>query len=165
MPIIVATLLVLLIVIGALAPAPTFGAPNTSAAPSAPAKPAAPAKPDLCEKAGAEWSKGIVTQYPWKRISSRNGFEVTYCIVRETTANHDQAIVRFTNMAPVPLWLKVRTFYKLSSGRQVERSTMIARVKPREFVTQILTHSQTNPGEQVKEIGFHDMQVSDKEIK
>ena len=162
-----ARVLVTSIIASVLAPVVALGQPATN--PPAPKQPAAPppaaAGPDLCTKAGAEWSKGIVTQYPWKVISSRNGFEVKYCIVREVSMNRDQAIVRFTNVAPAPLSIKVRTFFALSSGRQVERSAMVARVKPREYVSQILTHAQTTPGEHVKEIGFRDMQVSDKELK
>jgi hypothetical protein len=127
--------------------------------------PARGAEPDLCAKAGAVWSKGIVTQYPWKVISSKNNFEVKYCIVRETATNRDEAFVRFTNTSAKPLWLKVRTFYGLSSGRRIETSTAVAQVKPQQFAAQSLPHSQTKPGEQIKELGFHEMVVSEKQLR
>ena len=132
--------------------APAASAPKTTA-------------PDLCAKEGSQWSKGVVTKHPWKVISNRNSFEVKYCIVRETATNKDEAIVRYTNVGATPLWLKVRTFYKLSSGRQVEQPAMVSLVKPKEFALQSLPHSQTKPGEQVKELGFHEMQVSSSQLR
>ena len=149
------------VVIVLLGACPTVAADAPKPATEAPKTPGA----DLCAKAGSQWSKGVVTHYPWKVISNRNSFEVKYCIVRETATNKDEAIVRYTNTSATPLWLKVRTFYKLSSGRQIEQPAMIAHVKPKEFDSQSLPHSQTKPGEQVKELGFHEMQVSSAQLK
>ena len=115
---------------------------------------------DLCAITGAEWKKGVVTQYPWKVISSRNGFEVKRCIVRDTPTKRHEAIVRFTNTSPAPVWLKVRTFYVLSSGRQVDKPSTITLVKPGEFTSQSLPLADTKPGEEVRELGFHEMLVS-----
>lgn len=148
-----------------LAAAAIGGVVAASVGPGGPPETQAADAPDLCAKAGSQWSKGVVTQYPWKVISTRNNFEVKYCIVRETATNRDQAIVRFTNTKRAPQWLKVKTFFTLSSGRRVQQGPTIALVKPGEFTSQAMKPTETKPGEQVKELGFVEMLVSDKELR